>query len=361
MHKVRLNLGKRSYDIIIGKGILGQLGKFTRSLDLGSDAYIITNPFIKKRFATLLEKSLKAAGFSVRFVTVPDTEKSKSIGTAIKILKDLARYDKRKRIFIVAFGGGVIGDLAGFIASIYKRGIPYIQIPTTLLAQLDSGIGGKTGVDLAEGKNLVGTFYQPRLVLSDIGFLSSLNPRQLRSGLAEAVKYGVIKDKPFFAYLEKNYREILNRNASMLEHVVAGASRIKAGIVSADEKEERGLRTILNFGHTIGHAIEAAGGYQAYNHGEAIGLGMLIAAAISQRLNLIRPQTLKRIEDLAQKIGLPLKVRKVSLSVIINAHYRDKKFIGKTNRLVLASAIGRTKIVKNIPLRIIKEEIKKRF
>ncbi|MBM3250606.1 MAG: 3-dehydroquinate synthase [Candidatus Omnitrophica bacterium] len=360
MQKIRLDLKKRSYDIVIGKGILKRLGSLTRSLDLGADAYVITNPFLKKRFGRALEKALKSAGYSVRFKTVPDAEKSKSIGIALKVLKDLAAYDRQKRVFIVAFGGGVIGDLAGFIASVYKRGIPYIQIPTTLLAQLDSAIGGKTGIDLPEGKNLVGTFYQPRIVLSDIALLSSLDLRQLRNGLAEAVKYGAIKDAALFSYLEKNYRKVLAREPLTLEHVVGCASRIKAGIVSADEREEKGLRTVLNFGHTIGHAIEAAARFKSYNHGEAIALGMLVAAAISLRLKLTERNTLERLEGLIRRIGLPERIRKLTLKGIISAHYRDKKFIGKSNRLVLLSAIGRTKIARDIPLRVIKEEIKKR-
>jgi len=352
-------LAKRSYQIIIGFGIIKNLARYIRRLNLGTDAYVITNASIKNRYGNSLEKSLKQSGLSVRFKLVPDTEESKSIERASLIIKDLAHYDKAKRIFIVAFGGGVIGDLAGFVASVYKRGVPYLQVPTTLLAQVDSSIGGKTAVDLVEGKNLIGAFYQPRLVLSDVKFLKTLDQRQMRSGLAEVIKYAIIKDEKLFDYLEVRYKDILARRELCLEYIVRRCSFIKAGIVSSDEREETGIRTILNFGHTIGHAIEAAANYKVYNHGEAIAQGMLVASEISKSLGLINPKTAQRIETLIKKVGLPIKIEKVTLDNIIKAHYRDKKFIGLKNRFVLVKGIGKTKIVENVPLLIIKEAIKK--
>jgi 3-dehydroquinate synthase len=255
----------------------------------------------------------------------------------------------------------VIGDLGGFVASIYKRGIPYIQIPTTLLAQVDSSIGGKTAVDLSEGKNLVGAFYQPRLVFSDVKFIASLDERQMRSGLAEVIKYAAIKDRKLFGYLELNYKNILRRKISALEHIVQCCSAIKAGIVSVDEREERGLRTMLNFGHTVGHAIEAAARYKGYTHGEAIALGMLVACDISNRLDYLNTASCARIESLICNSGLPVKVRGVVMRDIISAHYRDKKFIGSRNRFVLLEAIGRAKIVQNVPLKVITASLKERF
>lgn len=361
MQTIKLNLGKRSYNIIAGSGIINNLGKYVSKLDIGKDAYVITNSLIKKRFERPIRTALLRADFSIRFKTIPDTEKSKSIETAYSVINDISRYDKGRRIFIIAFGGGVIGDVSGFIASIYKRGIPYIQIPTTLLAQVDSSIGGKTAVDLPQAKNLIGAFYQPKLVFSDIGFLKTLDKRQLRSGLAEVIKYGVIKDAQLFSFLERNYKDIFHYNAPALVYIVKRSSEIKAGIVSRDEKEEKGIRTILNFGHTAGHAIEAACGYKTYNHGEAIGLGMIMASDIAQKLGLIDKKTFNRIENLIKKIGLPVKIKKASLSAIINAHYRDKKFIGRKNRIVLINGIGKAKIVENIPLELIKEAIKNRF
>lgn len=361
MELIRVNLKKRSYAIIVGSGIIDFLPKFINKLDIGYDAYIITNTPIKNKYGHRLKKILRQSGFNVRFKSVPDTEKSKSMKMAGLVLKDIAHYDKRRQVFILAFGGGVVGDLAGFIASIYKRGIPYIQVPTTLLAQVDSAIGGKTAVDLTEGKNLAGAFYQPRLVLSDVKFLKTLTQRQIRAGLAEVIKYAIIRDRQLFSFLEKRYKDILNLKPAALEYIVSCCSRIKAGIVESDEREEKGIRTILNFGHTIGHAIEAASNYKTYNHGEALALGMLIASDISRSLNLITPAVYNRIENLIKVVGLPLRIRGVSLDNIIKAHYRDKKFTGRENRFVLTRGIGKTKILENIPIKVIRDAIKKRI
>lgn len=357
MRTLKLNLKNRSYDIMIGSGILKGLGRRLRKLNIGCDAYVITNNYLKKKYGVLLDKTLRAAGFTVKFRSVPDSEKSKSIGVVSSVINDITRYDKKRRIFIIALGGGVIGDLAGFIASIYKRGVPYIQIPTTLLAQVDSAIGGKTAVDSSRGKNLVGAFYQPRLVLSDVALLRTLDKRQVKSGLAEIIKYGIIKDPRLFAYLEKNYRAILSLKPAALEFVVGRSSRIKASVVERDERETRGLRTILNFGHTIGHAIEAAGGFRRYNHGEAVALGMLVAAEISRALGLADEGALKRIKKLMTACGLPVNIERLPVPGIIRMHYRDKKFVGAENRFVLIRDIGRIKIVRNVPLETIRASI----
>ena len=361
MRTIKLGLGVRSYNIIVGFDILPELGKTLKKLNIGTDAYIITNALIRRKYGAKLEDSLKRAGTTARFKLVADTEKSKSMETAASVIKDIALYDNKRRIFVIAFGGGVIGDLSGFVASIYKRGIPYVQVPTTLLAQVDSAIGGKTAVDLSEGKNLVGAIYQPRLVFSDCKFLSSLSPRQLRSGLAEVIKYAIIKDRPLFDYLFAHIKDVLACKRSVLERIVLSCSGIKAKVVQQDEKEERGIRTILNFGHTAGHAIEAAAGFTKYTHGEAIALGMLVACEMSRRLKLIDEPLVGKVEALIAKAGLPAKIRAVKLERIISAHYRDKKFIGSRNRFVLISAVGRTKIVTNVPLEVITESLKKIF
>jgi 3-dehydroquinate synthase len=361
MKIIKLKLKNRSYKIIIGNNIIKRLAGFLSRLDIGRDAYIITPPVIRKKYGDVLKRPLKKGGFSVRFKVVPGLESSKSLKYVSSILQDLACYDKKRRVFIIALAGGVIGDLAGFVASIYKRGIPYIQVPTTLLAQVDSSIGGKTAVDLAQGKNLVGAFYQPKLVYSDIKLLKTLSDRQLRSGLAEVIKYGVIKDKNLFSYLEKNYKDILNQKPAALEHIIRRSSEIKARIVEVDEREEKGIRTVLNFGHTVGHAIEAAAGFKLYNHGESIALGMLAAVDISRRLKLIDDAVGQRIEGLIKDAGLPTRISRISLNAIINAHYRDKKFIGARNRFVLTGGLGKTKIVENIPLKIIREAIGRRI
>jgi len=357
MKIIKLNLKKRSYNIVAGSHIIGLLGGYIKKLNIGRDAYIITNAAIKSRYARVLERTLRGSGFESRLKLIPDTEKSKSIQIAASIIEDLASYDKKRKVFIIALGGGVVGDVAGFVASIYKRGIPYIQIPTTLLAQVDSAIGGKTAVDLVQGKNLVGAFYQPRLVFSDASFLETLDLKQIQSGLAEVIKYGIIKDAQLFFYLEKNLGDCLALKTAPLEFIVKRSSYLKAKIVEQDEREEKGIRTILNFGHTIGHAIEAAGDYKRYNHGQAIALGMLVACEMSKRLSFIQDNILARIEKLVKAAGLPAKINKISHAKILKAHYRDKKFLGKKNRFVLIKGIGKTKIVENIPLALIKEAI----
>ncbi|MFH0826750.1 MAG: 3-dehydroquinate synthase [Candidatus Omnitrophota bacterium] len=358
---VKVKLKNRSYDILIGYNILTRLGDALRKLAVGTDAYIITNPSIKRKYGSSLGRVLKGSRLKYRFKMVGDTEASKSMSMATAILKDIARLDKKKQFFIVALGGGVIGDLAGFIASVYKRGVAYIQVPTSLLAQIDSSIGGKTAVDLAEGKNLVGAFYQPRLVFSDVKFLNTLSPRQLITGLAEAIKYGIIKDKALFVYLEKNFKDCLRLKSQVLTHIVSRCSRIKADIVSLDELEKKGKRTILNFGHTIGHAIEAACRFKSYNHGEAVALGMLVASDISRTLGLTDDRAVARIEQLIRAVGLPSRIKGVSLAKIISVHYHDKKFKGRKNKFVLTCGIGKTKIVENIPHEIIRKAVQKRM
>ncbi len=357
MPKVKVNLGKRSYAIIIGSGILNQLGENLKKLNLGTDAFIITNNFLKNKYGAKLACVLSNAGFNWRFKVVADSEKSKSIQTASSVIKDLAKFDRKRKVFIIAFGGGVVGDLSGFVASVYKRGTGYVQVPTTLLAQVDSAIGGKTAVDLDSGKNLVGAFYQPRLVLSDIDFLKSLNKEQLRSGMAEIIKYAVIKDKRLFNFLENNYKQVIAGKEAALETIICSCSKIKAKITSSDEKEVLGIRTILNFGHTIGHAIEAAGGYRGYNHGQAVALGMVVAVDLSEKLNLIDAESAARIKNLIKLYGLPAKIKGLSTDKIIQAHYHDKKFSGKENKFVLLRGIGIPTTIRNIKLNLIKEAI----
>jgi 3-dehydroquinate synthase len=361
MKKITVKLAKRSYQIIIGQAIIKGLGRHIRRLDLGTNAFIITNSLIKKRYGQFISASLDAFGIDYTFNIVPDTEKSKSLNNCLRMIEDLARYDQKKRVFVIAFGGGVVGDLSGFVAAAYKRGIPYIQLPTTLLACVDSSIGGKTGVDLSFAKNLVGAFYQPKLVMAELSFLKSLSLRQVRSGMAEVIKYAIIKDKQLFKYIERNYPKILGLKRAELEYIVHSCARIKARIIEQDEREEKGIRTILNFGHTLGHAIEAASGYQAYNHGEAIALGMILASQISKQIKLIDAATLKRIENLIGQVGLPVFIKGLPLKKIISAYYRDKKFIGRINRFVLIKAIGKTTIKQNLPLNIIKRSLNKRI
>ncbi len=358
MISVKVKLKERSYDILIGLGVLSQLGKFLKPLGIGADAVIITHPGIRRRYGPTVVSALKREGFTARIFSVPDGERSKSASCAFSLFNKIASYDVKKRLFIIALGGGVVGDLAGFVAGCYKRGLPYIQVPTTLLAQIDSAIGGKVGIDLAAGKNLVGAFYQPRLVVSEVAVLSSLSLRQLRNGFAEAIKYGMIADKKLFEYLEKNRQRLLKGSLSALREVVTTCSRIKAAIVAKDEKEKKDLRTILNFGHTAAHAIEAAGGYNRYQHGEAVALGMVIAADISERLKFLSTENHIRLKHLIGRFGLPTKLQGVSLEAILEAMQHDKKFRGQRNRFVLARDIGSVRIVDDVPWEIVKAAAK---
>ena len=361
MHVIRVKLGRRSYDIVVGRNIIPLLGGYIKKLNIGNNAYIITNPLVKSRCLPGLVRELKKSGLNFKIKVIPDTEKSKSIKTLMEVINDLAKFDLKSRTFIIALGGGVVGDLSGLVASMYKRGIPYLQIPTTLLAQVDSAIGGKTAVDLKEGKNLIGSIYQPRLVFSDLALLESLPERQLRTGLAEVIKYAIIRDSRFFTYLEKESANILKLKSPALEHIVKSCSKIKADIVSRDERETKGIRTVLNFGHTMAHAIEAATGFNKYTHGEAVALGMLIALDISQGLGLISNSLNKRAQDLIKAAGLPLRIDSLPLKNIMKAFYKDKKFFGAKTRLVLITGLGQARIAENVPLGIIEEALRKRI
>ncbi|MFC1709429.1 3-dehydroquinate synthase [Candidatus Omnitrophota bacterium] len=359
MNTIKLNLKTRSYHIAIEEGLLPKTGCLLKRSDIGRDAIVITNNYLKKKFGAKLKNSLVKHGFSYKFYTVPDSEKAKSIRYCLDLIDKISKYDKKKQVFLIALGGGVIGDLTGFVASIYKRGVPYIQIPTTLLAQIDSSIGGKTAIDLEVAKNLVGAFYQPKLVIVDPGLLKSLPKRQLRSGLAEVIKYSIIKDKALFVYLKNNYKKILSLSKKEIETIEKKCIAIKARVVEKDEKEKKGIRTILNFGHTIGHAIESAARYNTYNHGEAISLGMACAAEIAYQLRLLKKNELNKIIALIKLYELPQRIKGISLNKIMDSLARDKKFVKAKNRFVLPKAIGKVIVKKNIPETIIKKTILK--
>ncbi len=358
MTAVFVRLGDRSYKILTEKN-LDKLPRELKAINLGTDAAVITNPKIKLLFGNNLREVLKDAGLKARFILVPDSEKAKSLSEAVKLLTRISKIDgKGKRVCIVAFGGGVVGDLSGFVASIYKRGIPYVQIPTTLLAQVDSSIGGKAAIDLPAGKNLTGSFFQPKLVYINTSFLKKLSQRDFISGISEIIKYGVIKDKNLFRYLERNKKSILRRDMRSLSAIIKRCAEIKADIVSKDERERRSLRTILNFGHTIGHAIEAACGYSGlYSHGEAVGVGMIAASRISNRMGLISKKELSRIEKLIVSLGLPVYIKEVNVDRIMRSLAYDKKFIHGVTRFVLPVKIGKVIIKERIPYSVISEEL----
>ncbi len=358
MLTVKVNLNDHSYDILVGYEISKDLGHLLNPLNLGKDAIIITHPIINKYHGKVLVSTLRRGGYTVKIFEVPEGEKSKSVRCAFHLIEKIATCDVKRKIFVIAFGGGVIGDLAGFVSAIYKRGIPYLQVPTTLLAQIDSAIGGKVGIDLSIGKNLVGTFYHPRLVSSDIEILLTLNQRQIRNGLAEAIKYGIICDRKLFDFIWNNTQKLLGKDPGVLQELVFICSQIKAKIVMSDEREKKGIRTILNFGHTTGHAIEAANQYKYYHHGEAVCLGMRVASLISHRLGLLSDTDMNRMAELLTRIGLPQRIKKGNLSTIIHHMQHDKKFIAQKNRFVLATEIGSVKVVEDVPPKIILESIR---
>lgn len=357
MHTIHVPLKNHPYSIMVGHDILADLGRTLKRMSIGRDAVIITNPVIWRSHGRKISLGLKRSGFSVKLLTVPAGERSKSAKCAFRLIEQIARYDTARSLFIIAFGGGVVGDLAGYVAAAYKRGIPYVQVPTTLLAQVDSAIGGKVAVDLAIGKNLVGAFYQPKLVFSDTSVLSTLPRRQIKNGLAEVVKYGVIADKELFRFLSRTYNSVFDLDMKILTTIVVRSSKIKRDVVVLDEFETKGIRSFLNFGHTVGHAIEAAGGYRRFHHGEAIALGMRVAADISRRKRMCSARAALELNTLMTLLGLPEHIEGVSTSAILSHMKHDKKFRADKNRFILMEKIGKVKICENIPPAVIKKAI----
>ncbi|MBF0620177.1 MAG: 3-dehydroquinate synthase [Candidatus Omnitrophica bacterium] len=352
MKMIQVSLKQNSYPICVGCGILSRLPGEMMRLKLPTDVIMITNACVRRLHGNTLAKAFAKSGFTIKIVEVEDSERAKSAEVAFDLVGKIASYAADKKPVIVALGGGVVGDLAGFVAAVYKRGIPFVQVPTTFLAQIDSSIGGKVAVDLPQGKNLMGAFYQPKLVFADVALLATLSDRQIKNGLAEAVKYGVIKDAKLFAFIEDHIEKLLAKDLQALALIVERSVAIKARVVTLDEKEAKGLRTILNFGHTVGHAIEAAGGYDRYQHGEAVALGMRAATDISVQLKLLKPVDAARIHALLTVIGLPKNVEGISARKIMAAMKFDKKFEGKQARFVLAQAIGRV-VVRAVPAQAI--------
>ena len=356
MRNVQVSLGDRSYAIKVGGGLLSRLGLVCARLRLGPRCAVITDSNVGKHFAKAALKSLAASGFEAVLITVPAGEKSKRLAVVEDCHDQLAAHRLERKSFIVALGGGVVGDLAGFVAATYLRGIPFVQVPTTLLAQVDSSVGGKTGVNLKAGKNLVGAFYQPQLVLCDLDTLKTLPKREYVSGLAEVVKYGVICDPILFAQLERSLPKLLQRDVPTLRSVVARCCEIKADVVGQDETES-GLRAILNFGHTIGHAIENSSGYGKFLHGEAISIGQVAAARLSHNILGLPSGDAGRIEKLFVQAGLPVKIKldAARRKKLFAAMKLDKKVSGGEIKFVLAKKIGQVVWGQKVPSGMIDE------
>ena len=358
MRRVKVPLGERSYEIRIGHGLLPQLGEECAKLKPGRRCAVIADVNVARRYGRNALQSLSRAGFEPFLITVPAGETAKSLKSVQACYDRLAAHRLERNSFIVALGGGVTGDLAGFVAATYLRGIAFVQVPTTLLAQVDSSVGGKVGVNLSAGKNLVGAFYQPRLVLCDLDTFKTLPAREFRAGLAEVIKYGIIYDAALFKKLERELPRVLRREPKILADVVARCCEIKARVVAQDETET-GLRAILNFGHTIGHALEAISGYGKYLHGEAIAIGQVAAAELSTRLAGLPAKDVERIRTLFRRAGLPVGVKlgAASRKEIFSAMRLDKKVSGGEIKFVLARKIGRVQYGQKVPVALIDEAL----
>lgn len=335
---VPVTLGSRSYKIRVGSGLLQRLGDLCAEFPLTRQAVIVTNPVVNRLYGPTTSASLRRAGFHVATIEVPGGERAKSLSQAARLYRAFLHHRMDRRSAVIALGGGVIGDLAGYAAATYLRGVPLIQVPTTLLAQVDSSIGGKVAVNLPEGKNLIGAFYQPSLVVADIQTLRSLPLRELRAGLAEVVKHGMIAEPELFAYIETHLDAIIRAEEGPLAFLVARSCAIKARVVEQDERED-GMRAILNFGHTVGHAIEAATRYRRLLHGEAVAIGMVVATMLSVSRGLCEERVLHRLRALLLRIGLPI-TSQIDIRSIVKTIGYDKKVKNNIIYFILTKGIG---------------------
>jgi len=355
MQTLQVNLGERSYPIHIGAGNLARIGEFLEQAGLRGKVAVVTNPTVAPLYLETVGNALQEAGFSVVPVLIPDGEEYKTIKSLQIIYDCLIRERLERKSCVLALGGGVVGDMAGFAAATYLRGVPYVQVPTTLLAQVDSSVGGKTGVNHADGKNLIGAFYQPKLVLIDVSVLRTLPRRELVAGMAEVIKYGVIEDADLFSLLERKIDSLSQLDENLLIETIATSCAIKARVVEADEREDD-YRAVLNFGHTIGHALEAVTGYSQFLHGEAIGVGMAKAAALSARQGICDAKSLQRIVQLIEKAGLPSEIPgNVSMTGLIQGMEVDKKTAGGKIKFVMCEGIGKTRFHWLAPSEILNE------
>ncbi len=357
MKTVQVNLGPRSYNIYIGSGLLGGLGQYMKALDCGEKVLLVTNPAVSTLYGGTVIESLVDSGFNVVTGEIGDGEEYKTLATAEK-LYDLAFTSGLDRNCpVVVLGGGVTGDVAGFVAATYLRGVPFIQVPTTLLAQVDSSVGGKVAVNHPKGKNIIGAFYQPSLVLADINTLGTLPSREVRTGVAEVIKYGVIWSADFFVWLEENLEALLQGDLNALAFAVRESCRIKAKVVEEDETEQD-LRAILNFGHTVGHAVEALTGYTRYTHGEAVGIGMVAAARLAVFLEMISLQTANKVADMINRAGLPMKIPpELSSDDLLDCMRLDKKARAGRYVFILPIKIGKVRIVRDVPEDAVREAL----
>ena len=338
-------IADRAYPIHIGAGTLDRLGATVAALS--RRAVVVSNANVAAHWLAPARASLASAGVSCEIVLVPDGEPHKNWATLQDMLTRLLEIRAERSTVLIALGGGVVGDLTGFAAAIYQRGMPFVQVPTTLLAQVDSSVGGKTGINHALGKNMIGAFYQPRAVLIDTDCLATLPDRELSAGMAEVIKYGAIRDTAFFSWLEASMDALLERDAEALRHAIYESCRIKADIVVADEREQ-GERALLNFGHTFGHAIETATGYGTWLHGEGVAAGMILAARLSERATGLPAVDRARLEALVVRARLPVAPPALSLVRWRELIARDKKVASGTVRFILLSSLGRALVASEV-------------
>lgn len=351
--KIRVNLGDRSYEIRLGSGNLASMTRQVAEQLALTHAVLITDDNVETLHAVTVAEALSDAGVAVDLIVVDAGEASKSVRTAERLWQQLLDASADRKSVVFAIGGGVIGDLAGFIAATYARGLSFVQIPTTLLAQVDSSVGGKVAINLPAAKNMIGAFWQPLAVLIDTHVLSTLPMREYRSGLAEVVKYGVIQDAEFFGYLEQHVAEILDRDHQVLRHVVARCCQLKAEVVQEDEREQSGRRAILNYGHTFGHALEAVTGYDQFLHGEAVSIGMLCASRLAESLQLVDAAFTARQRQLLTELGLPVTMPPVDIPQLMAAMQQDKKVAHGKLKFVLPVRMGHVELFGDIdPQRI---------
>ncbi len=339
MKTITIQLDSHTYDIGIGEGLLSGIGVACKAVGLTGAVAVVTNPTVAPLYAGVVVGSLQQAGYTPVVIEIPDGEEFKTSETLNHVYDGLLGAGLDRRSFIVALGGGVVGDLAGFAAATFLRGIPFVQVPTTLLAQVDSSVGGKTGIDHPLGKNLIGAFYQPHLVLADVSTLKTLSERHYLAGLAEVIKYGVVLDAELFTLLETKVDGLLKRDPQLLGRVIARCCEIKAWVVEQDEREG-GLRAVLNYGHTLGHAFETLSGYRELVHGEAVAIGMVQAAQLSQREGYCTTSDVDRITALLQQIGLPTDAPLVATEDLVIALAKDKKNRSGTLQYICNQGIG---------------------
>lgn len=356
MRTVRVDLGDKSYDILIGHKLKQQIIDFIAKQKFSQKALLISDTNIAPLYGETVKNILNEAGLDTKLAVIPAGEQSKSLQQAEVLYTEAIKHRLDRKSPIFALGGGVVGDLAGFVAATFMRGVPFIQMPTSLLAQVDSSVGGKVAVNHALGKNLIGNFYQPKAVFMDLDMMKTLPKREISTGLGEVIKYGYIYDKDFYQFLLDNKDAILKLQSDAISHVIARSCEIKAAVVSQDEKEA-GLRAILNFGHTLGHAIEKETKYKVYDHGEAVAIGMVGAAKISAKLGMIEPKIVDDMEKLLTSMHLPIKAQNCNPDNIYADIFHDKKTINGTVNWVLLQDIGEVCLRKDVPANVVKEAI----